>query len=56
LRPAAHLPSFPKSVSPISLPFTDKWGALVIVGTPAYHPGFPLCIQFTIQGDHREST
>jgi hypothetical protein len=26
------------------------------VGTPAYHPGFPLCIQFTIPGDRREST
>jgi hypothetical protein len=26
------------------------------VGTPAYHPGFPLCIQFTILGDRREST
>jgi hypothetical protein len=25
-------------------------------GTPAYHPGFPLCIQFTISGDRREST
>jgi hypothetical protein len=27
-----------------------------IVGTSAYHPGFLLCIQFTIPGDHREST
>jgi hypothetical protein len=27
-----------------------------IVGTPAYHPGYPLCIQFTIPGDRREST
>jgi hypothetical protein len=22
----------------------------MVVGTPAYHPGFPLCIQFTILG------
>jgi hypothetical protein len=22
----------------------------VAVGTPAYHPGFPLCIQFMIRG------
>jgi hypothetical protein len=29
---------------------------LRIVGTPAYHPEFPLCIQFTIPGDRREST
>jgi hypothetical protein len=26
------------------------------VGTPAYHPEFPLCIQFMIPGDRREST
>jgi hypothetical protein len=26
------------------------------VGTPAYHLGFLLCIQFTIPGDRREST
>jgi hypothetical protein len=26
------------------------------VGTPAYHPGFLLCIQFTIPGDRHEST
>jgi hypothetical protein len=28
----------------------------MIVGTLAYHPGFPLCIQFTIPGDRREPT
>jgi hypothetical protein len=30
--------------------------SVVLVGTPAYHPGFLLCIQFTIPGDRREST
>jgi hypothetical protein len=29
---------------------------ILFVGTPAYHPGYPLCIQFTIPGDRREST
>jgi hypothetical protein len=26
------------------------WTLGETVGTPAYHPGFPLCIQFTISG------
>jgi hypothetical protein len=26
------------------------WDDPHFVGTPAYHPGFPLCIQFTIPG------
>jgi hypothetical protein len=38
----------------------DAWSVSVdivsAVGTPAYHPGFPLCIQFMIPGDRREST
>jgi hypothetical protein len=32
------------------------WDPSVPVGTPAYHLGFPLCIQFMIPGDRREST
>jgi hypothetical protein len=27
----------------------------ICVGTPAYRPEFPLCIQFMIPGDRRES-
>jgi hypothetical protein len=33
-----------------------EWNRSIPVGTPAYHPGYPLCIQFTIPGDRREST
>jgi hypothetical protein len=39
-----------------SLLVKTMWFLGICVGTPAYHPGFLLCIQFMIPRDRREST